>query len=136
MRRIIVLFLIFVPLLFVTCTNNQTTNSNLIISLKEAEQILLTEVFQDSVLGGIKIYELTEPLERYATIRTCGEYDQYTITKKSWFFFIDDYFFANWAHPCRYVLIDYYNTSEIQFHIIHENWFPNFFEDMVEVEFK
>ena len=136
MRRIIVLFLIFVPLLFVTCTNNQTTNSNLIISLKEAEEILLTEVLQDSVTAGVKVYELERPLEKYTTVKTCGDYGEYTVINKCWFFFIDDYFYANWAHPCRYVLIDYYNTSEIQFHIIHENWLPNFFEDMAEVEFK
>jgi len=137
MRRLIVLFsIIAILLLFTNCTNNQTSNSDYIISLKEAEEILLTEVLQDSVLGGIKIYELTEPLKRYTTIRTCGEYSQYTVTKKSWFFFIDDYFYANWAHPCRYVLINYYRDKGTSYHIINENWLPNFFEDMVEVEFK
>ncbi len=134
MRRIVFFILLSaIVLLFVQCTNNQTSNSDYIITLKEAEEILLTEVLQDSVLGGIKIYELPEPLERYSTIRTCGEYGQYTIIKKSWFFFIDDCPLANWAHPCQYVLISYYESWGDNYCIIYEDWPPDCFEEMVEI---
>ena len=135
MRRISFLFsIIAILLLFTNCTNNQTSNSDYIISLEEAEQILLTEVFQDSIPFDKEIFKLTEPLERFAKIKSA--LNQYTINNKSWFFFIDDCPMANWSHPCRYVLISYYHVWETNYCIIDEDWPPSCFEDMVEVEFK
>lgn len=119
-------------MLFVQCTNNQTSNSDYIITLEEAEQILFTEVFQDSIPFDVKVYELTEPLERFTTIKSA--LNQYTINRKSWFFFINDCPMANWSHPCRYVLINYYDSLTRNYCIIDEDWPPDCVEEMVEVE--
>ncbi len=135
MRRISFLFsIIVIVLLFTNCTNDQTSNSDFIVTLEEAEQILLTEVFQDSTFGGIKVYEVKEPLDKYSSITSYD--DTYTLTHRSWFFFIDDCYYANWAHPCRYVLINYYrNWNNYNYYVIDEQWPPNCAGEMVEIEF-
>lgn len=137
MRRIGFLFLfIFIAtvLLLTNCTNNQTSNSSYIISLEDAEEILLTEVLKDSVITEIKVHELTEPLYKYSSIASYD--DTYILTQKSWFFFIDDNWNALWAHPCRYVLINYYRQPGTQYSIIDEDWPPDCFGEMVEIDFR
>ena len=132
MKKIILLLLVLSAFLLVNCSKDHSTDPQITITLEQAEEILLTEVFQDSVSGGIMVYELEQPLEKYSIIYSWK--NEYIIARKCWFFFIDDYFYANWEHPCRYVLVNFYNEQRISFEIIDETSPPGF-ENLVEVEF-
>jgi len=54
--------------LLLNCSKDHFTDPQIAITLEQAEEILLTEVFQDSVPGGIMVYELEQPLEKYSII--------------------------------------------------------------------
>jgi len=132
LKKQILLILVLLPFLLVNCSRDHSTGPQITITLEQAEEILLTEVLQDSVPGGIMVYELQQPVEKFSVIRSWQ--NKYIIAGKCWFFFIDDYFYANWAHPCRYVLVNFYDEQGMSFEIIDETSPPGF-ENLVVVEF-
>jgi len=132
LKKLVFILLILLAFLLLNCSKDHFTDPQIAITLEQAEEILLTEVFQDSVPGGIMVYELEQPLEKYSIIYSWK--NEYIIERKCWLFFIDNYLWANWAHPCRYVLVNFYNEPGISFEIIDETSPPGF-EDLVEVEF-
>lgn len=132
LKKLIFILIVLFTFLLVNCSRDHSAGPQITITLEQAEEILLTEVLQDSIPGGIMVYELQQSLEKDSTI--CSWNNQYIVEWKCWFFFIDDYFYANWAHPCRYVLVNFYDESEISFKVIDETSPPGF-ENLVVVEF-
>jgi hypothetical protein len=104
-----------------------------IISLKEAEGIVLTQILENNIEGKV-VYELQTKMKSGTTVKngiiTNG--NEYTVEKDCWFFFIDDAPGAKWAHPCRYVFV---YCSDGEYKVVDEEWPPDNFDDLVSVEF-
>ena len=133
MKSVYFLVLISTMLLLLCCSEKNSTEPTTTISLEQAEQILISEVLNDSISDAIRVYELEEILEKDSIISSWK--NQYTAEADCWFFFIDDAFYANWAHPCRYVFVFFNNKSGNNFEIIDETTPPNNYENLVKVSF-
>ena len=127
-----VVLLIILFLLLFACSKDNSTNPATMITLEQAEQILLTEVLNDTISECIRVYEFENVLEKDFIINSWN--NQYTIDQDCWFFFIDDMFHANWAHPCRYVYIYHENESGENLEVINEMSPPDI-DNLVEVTF-
>ncbi|MDA3884695.1 MAG: hypothetical protein PF638_03785 [Candidatus Delongbacteria bacterium] len=134
MKRFISILLlgILVFLLF-NCSEDSSTEPPTIINIDEAEQILLSKVFNDTVPTSKRVYKLSNILEKDSVI-LCGN-NQYVADRDCWLFFIDDFYIANWGHPCRYIFIYHSQVSDNDLIIIDENMPPRNLENFVEVDF-
>ena len=129
-HRIFFLCILTLLLVFLSCL---ITESGKIISLKEAEGIVLTQILEDNTEGKV-VYELQTKMKPCTIVRngiiTNG--NEYTVEKDCWFFFIDDVPGAKWMHPCRYVFV-YCCGGEYK--VIDEEWPPDNFYNLVVVGF-
>ncbi|MCK4339721.1 MAG: hypothetical protein KAW87_07025 [Candidatus Cloacimonetes bacterium] len=134
MKRLINIALLAIStFLLFACSEDKSTEPTTTLTLEQAEQILLYEVLSDTVSAAKRVYELEKILKKDSVISSWN--NQYVVEQDCWFFFIDDFWAANWAHPCRYVFVYYSNESESDFELINENTPPNNIEKLVEVNF-
>ena len=134
MKRFITIsfFGILFFLLF-NCSEDSSTEPPTIINIEEAEQILLSKVFNDTIPTNKLVYELVTMLAKDSVIISGN--DQYIADRDCWLFFIDDFPIGNWGHPCRYVFIYYLQVSDNDLKIVDGDFPPINFEKFVEVDF-
>ncbi|MCK4225768.1 hypothetical protein KAX29_02625 [candidate division WOR-3 bacterium] len=106
-----------------------------VISLKEAEEIVLKEILENNTEGKA-VYELPTLMESGTVVKPRYDGDKEYIAKKDcWFFFIDDDPEAYWSHHCRYVFVYYRGNGEYE--VINEKWWPkDIIDGLVPVEFQ
>lgn len=111
------------------CSRDRDESS---LSLKEAEQLVLSQVLEDN-LEGKTLYELPDKVIAGSVIKNgygsgCNEY---VVEDDSWFFFIDDMPGWRYAHPCRYVFV---TSAGGAIRVIDEQFPPTIINDLIEVE--
>jgi hypothetical protein len=77
-------------------------------AMEEAKRLVIEDILSGDV-SGKAIYMVKSPISEGTIVRG-WKADEQTFAmpfEKGWFFFIDDYWMANWEHPCRYVFVDF-----------------------------
>ncbi|MCK4520766.1 hypothetical protein KAT95_02760 [Candidatus Parcubacteria bacterium] len=82
------------------------------ISKTDAYNLVISELLNGSTEGKW-VYVGPKPVKAGTTIESWHSSIELP-QKEGWFFFVDDAPWANWAHPCRYVFVDF--TGKITVH--------------------
>jgi hypothetical protein len=98
-------------ILLLVCAYTDTS-----VSLEEAEQIVIKEIC-NSTIEGIKLYKLPCSLNTGDVVMDVDDSTSYAAERECWFFYIDDFPGAKFAHPVRYVFV-YCDNGE--YSVIHE----------------
>ncbi len=93
-----------------------------LISREEAIRITIEQIIKPASLDHVLVAWLGyHPLKKGATVRPYFEKGEHTITKPTWFVWIDDMPDAFFAHPTRFVYID---ATTGLFEIEDQEWWP------------
>jgi hypothetical protein len=118
---------------FLSCSKHGPTGNTQTdeTSLREAEQILFTQILNGSDSGKV-VYELPTQMKAGSTVKAKGGDSTYTAQNDSWFFFINDFPGFRYFHPCRYVLVA---CSDGKYILINEGNEPENIDSMRVVIF-
>lgn len=105
-----------------------TLPANAKITKAQAIDMVLNEILAGDI-GNVEVYVSVNLISDedgvliYNTTLACP----YSL---NWVFFVDDFVFANWAHPCRYIFMNYENG---EYQIVSEEWFPLDMDDFEKI---
>ena len=106
--------------LSVACSNDTDgTPKKAIIDQETAWNSIKDEVL-NKAKGEIEVWVSNTPVRADSVIQTyfTVEHSPYYL---SWLFFIDDFPFGNWSHPCRYI---YVNVLDGNYEVNYNKWPP------------
>ncbi|MCF8360909.1 MAG: C13 family peptidase [Prolixibacteraceae bacterium] len=129
MERNILRVSTIIAIVLTVLSNNVIAQSDIAISKDDAYKILQEKII-DGQEGKVNIYVSKDVVKADTQIKTLFQ-SEVSPNFDSWFFFIDDFPFASWSHPCRYV---YVNAKDGSVTVLNKNQPPklSFMETLVE----
>jgi hypothetical protein len=122
LSRTIITTLLPIIILTLTVTSKAEITKGQAIDIA-LNKILAEEIGNVDVYVTINLVSDEDGVPIYDTTLTCP----YSL---NWVFFVDDFVFANWAHPCRYIFMNYENA---EYQIVSEKWFPFDMDDFEKI---
>ena len=98
MRKLFLLLVVIMGTLVSFAQNNK------FLSQDEAWKIVFNQVLNGDTTN-VNVYISKSPIQAQGKTQAIGTDEQYP-NNPSWFVFVDDFPFANWEHPCRFVYVD------------------------------
>lgn len=123
-----VIFLLTTSLL-IECSDSSTY-----YTFEDAKNLIFYDIFNGdtSHINFVRVSHAPGVLS--AGTKVCSHDNEYFFNEHYWFFFIDDFPPALFAHDCRYVFVSVNSGRCV---IIDEDWFPvNLRDDLVVTEFE
>jgi hypothetical protein len=117
-----IITLLFSLLILHNCVRVTDPTTNL--SKSEAADLVLTHILKSDTLGK-SLHSLPYSLNRNDKVQSSSS--EYSVNYNSWFFLIDDDFYKDWRHPCRYVFV---SVSDFKYDIYNEDRYPTIMAEM------
>jgi len=116
--------LLFPLLILHNCVRVNDPTAN--VSKSEATDIVITDILKSDTLGK-SLHSLPYSLNRNDKVQSYTFTSEYSVNYKSWFFLIDDNFYKDWVHPCRYVFV---SVTDFKYDIYNEDYYPTIMAEM------
>ncbi|MBU2506765.1 MAG: T9SS type A sorting domain-containing protein [Bacteroidetes bacterium] len=101
-----------------------TAQEGVQVTKSEAANLVLNEILADKI-GKVDIHISNSPVALKDGFKLHNKKISCPYSS-NWVVFVDDYVFANWEHPCRYIFI---NSEKKEFTVINDVIFPANMED-------